>query len=96
MWDKQILILMFTKSNLKGTYTWSAESGDNPKLKGNPDHSLLNRKEGYEVLYMVQRLMDIWKFSTIESGQKIESKIHSCPSDLHSQKNVQDWIQKNW
>lgn len=86
----------FTKANLKRTYSWSTDGGDNPKLRNEPDSSLLDRTEGYEVLYMVQRLMDVWSLKNVESGQKIEAKIHECPSNLRSQKNVMDWIDKNW
>lgn len=88
---------VFTKSDLvKTTYTWSADKGDNPKLKGEPDSSLLNRNEGYEVLYMIQKLMEKWQLKNIASGQKIERMIHVTPSNLHSQVNVKTWINDNW
>lgn len=87
---------IFTRINLLNVYTWTTVSGDNPKLKGEPDSSLLSRKEGYEVLYMIQKLMEKWDLKNISSGQKIEKMIHAAPSNLHSQEHVKDWISKNW
>lgn len=88
---------IFTKSDLlKTTYTWSADKGDNPKLKGEPDSSLLNRSEGYEVLYMINKIMTSRGLSAVSSGQKIEKIIHATPSNLHSQVNVKTWIDNNW
>lgn len=87
---------IFTRGDLKNKYSWSADGGDNPKLKGEPDASLLDRTEGYEVLYMIQKLMKVWDLKKVESGQKIERLIHECPSNLRSQENVKNWIHKSW
>ena len=87
---------IFTKSDLKNKYSWSADGGDNPKLKGEPDSSLLDRTEGYEVLYMIQKLMVKWGLKNVTSGQKIETLIHKCPSNLRSQENIKNWIHENW
>lgn len=86
----------FTKADLQNKYNWSVDGGDNPKLRGEPDSSLLDRTEGYEVLYMIKKLMDAWKLKNVASGQKIEDKIHACPSNLRSQENLKNWIDKNW
>lgn len=93
---KKQVMSNFKRSDLQRRYNWSADGGDNPKLTGNPDSSLLDRTEGYEVLYMIQRLMDLWNLKNITSGQKIEDTIHSCPTNLRSQENVQRWIHENW
>ncbi len=93
---KKQVMSNFKRSDLQRRYNWSADGGDNPKLTGNPDSSLLDRTEGYEVLYMIQRLMDLWNLKNIASGHKIEDKIHSCPTNLRSQENVQRWIHENW
>jgi hypothetical protein len=89
-------MVYFTRGDLKYRYSWSADGGDNPKLKGEPDSSLLDRTEGYEVLYMIQKLMTKWQLTTVESGQKIESLIHQTPSNLRSQENVKNWVHQNW
>lgn len=87
---------IFTRSDLKNKYNWDVDGGDNPKLRGEPDASLLDRTEGFEVLYMIQNLMDKWNMKKVSSGLKIERLIHECPSNLRSQENVKSWIYKNW
>ena len=87
---------IFTKSDLKNKYSWTSDGGDNPKLKGEPDASLLDRTEGYEVLYMIQKLMSKWDLKEIGSGHKIERLIHKCPSNFRSQENIKNWIHTNW
>jgi len=87
---------IFTKSDLKNKYNWKTDGGDNPKLKGEPDASLLDRTEGYEVLYMIQKLMAKWGLKEVGSGQKIERLIHECPSNLRSQENIKNWIDEKW
>lgn len=88
----------FEKSNLQYQYNWSADGGDNPKLKGEPDASLLDRTEGYEVLYMIRKLMRKWwgESATIDSGKRIEKLIKEHPSGMHSQQKVAEWIHANW
>ncbi|MDQ1299065.1 MAG: hypothetical protein QG558_1604 [Campylobacterota bacterium] len=42
---------LITKNDLiYKDYSWTAISGDNPKVTGEPDSTLFNRHEGYEVL----------------------------------------------
>ena len=65
---------LFAKSDLLKKYNWSTDGGDNPKLRGNPDSSLLDRTEGYEVLYMINNLMKLWELKEVRSGQKIETR----------------------
>jgi hypothetical protein len=86
----------FAKNDLQYRYNWSADGGDNPKLRGEPDNSLLDRTEGYEVLYMIRKLMDTWNLNTVSSGHKIEKLIHNAPSTLRSQENIKTWISNNW
>lgn len=44
---------LITKSDLHyNDYSWTSYTGDNPKIKGEPDSTLLNRKEGYEILIL--------------------------------------------
>ena len=85
----------FTHHNLVYKYTWTTSPGDS-KLKGEPDSSLLNRQEGYEVLYMINRLMDAWSLKNVASGQKIEKMIHAVPGHLRSQTHVKEWINDHW
>lgn len=85
----------FNSGDLNHLYSWSADGGDNPKLKGEPDSSFLDRTEGYEVLYMVRKLMDAWGLTTIRQGQEIERLIHAAPHKLRSQEKIKNWIDEN-
>ena len=86
----------FTKANLVYTYSWEHTKEDDPKLKGEPDSSLFNRSEGYEVLYLIKKIMTAKGLDTIGSGQKIERMIKVHPSHLRSQVHVKEWINANW
>lgn len=48
---------LLVKSDLQyeDEYSWTAIDGDNPKITGIPDSTLLNREEGYEVLAFINR-----------------------------------------
>lgn len=88
---------VFNKTDLKYTYSWSTDGGDNPKLKGEPDSSLLDRTEGYEVLYLIQKSMEAWGLKLVASGHKIERMIkNDVPSSIRTQIGIKDWIRINW
>ena len=78
-------------------YSWTALADDNPKITGEPDSTLFNRKEGYEVLALINRFLAKYKFRQKTSGQKVERLISKhLPSALKSQKHVEDWLVANW
>lgn len=86
------------KSDLlyKDEYSWTTYEDDDPKVTGNPDSTLLSRKEGYEVLYFINKYMKENKLSTVAEGQKVEKMIHKAPKDKRSHKHVSEWIVANW
>ena len=47
---------LLQKSDLlfKNEYSWNALIGDDPRITGEPDSTLFNRNEGYEVLYLIK------------------------------------------
>lgn len=78
-------------------YSWTVLNGDNPKITGEPDSTLLNRKEGYEVLYFINKFSEIHEFKQKASATKIEKMIREAvPGDIRSQKNIKEWLEKNW
>jgi hypothetical protein len=86
----------FTKGNLVYTYSWEHTKEDDPKLKDEPDSSLLNRSEGYEVLYLIKKMMSARGLDSVAAGQKIEEMIKVHPGNLRSQVHVKEWINANW
>lgn len=90
---------MFSKKNLKfnDQYSWEATKTDNPNIKGSPDNDLLNRTEGYEVLYFIQQFMKKQKTRSIKTGVKAEALIiNYIPSHIRSRKDIEDWLIENW
>lgn len=78
-------------------YSWTAIHGDNPKVSGVPDNTLLNRREGYEILYFVNKFAEIHGFKNKESAIKTERMIREeVPHNIHSQRNIKEWIDTNW
>jgi hypothetical protein len=90
--------MVFLKSYLLfNDYQWSTYGTDDPRVTGYPDSTLFNRHQGYEILYLINQLMDIWQFNTIADGQKLERLIRKyLPSDVRSQRNVAEWLRVNW
>lgn len=81
-------------------YKWKAkEDHDNPYYRSGADHTLLNRTEGYEVLYFINHLAGKRWTAPIGIGtyKKIEKMIgHDVPSNIRSHKGIEDWIVTNW
>jgi len=78
-------------------YKWTAYGNDDPKIKGEPDSTLFSRREGYEVLYLINKIASDNGLKQKISGKKIEKMIHEdLPGDTRSQNNVVKWIKDNW
>ena len=78
-------------------YSWTVYAKDNPKITGEPDSTLLNRKEGYEILYFVNKFCVIYSLTSKNSATKVEKMIRNeVPSDIHSQVKIKEWIVANW
>ena len=90
--------MSFTKSDLAyDVYSWTVLPGDDPKITGKPDSTLFSRYEGYEVLYMINKVLDHRGLTSATSGRKAESIIQErLPSTTRSQKKVFDFINENW
>jgi hypothetical protein len=78
-------------------YRWTPLPENDPKLTGEPDSTLFNRKEGFEVLALINRFMTKYKFRQKTSGQKVERLIKEhLPIALKTQRHVEDWLVANW
>lgn len=89
---------LITKADLHYTdYSWTAISGDNPKVSGQPDSTLLSRKEGYEILYFVNKFCELYKLNVKSSATKVEKMIRNeVPTNIHSQIKIKEWLATNW
>ncbi|WP_312375047.1 hypothetical protein [Pseudomonas oryzihabitans] len=78
-------------------YSWTAVSGDDP-TKTKEDSDRFSRKEGYEVLALLNRLKgknngDL----TVETRQICEWMIHErLPGNIQGRRNVINWIAQNF
>ena len=72
---------VFSKGNLYyNDYKWTAYPSDDPKVTGKPDSTLLNKSEGYEMVYFINRYMESQNWKTESTGQKIEKYIRDSKS----------------
>ncbi len=87
----------FTRNDLRYSYDWRASEGDNKRITGFPDDVLLNRNEGYEVLYFINKYMTNKSWQQLSTFQKLESTIkNDLPSNIRSHNNVRNWLDNNF
>ncbi len=73
-------------------YSWHAKEGDDPH-KTKADAVMFNRKEGYEVELMVQKICNRFGFETVDDVKRVEAVIaNDLPGNVRSQKNVYAWL----
>lgn len=73
-------------------YDWSATEGDDP-TKRRADAIMFNRKEGYEVQLMVQKICNTFGFDSVDDVKRVEEVIaNELPGNVRSQKNVYAWL----
>jgi hypothetical protein len=88
---------LLTRNDLQFFYNWTATGDDNPALRGEPDSSLFNRHDGYDVLYIINHLADKKCWNHKSSGLKAERLIRGhLPFYLRSQELVIKWLNDNW
>lgn len=77
-------------------YAWKAV-GDNPKRKGKIEHTHLNRKQGYEVIYFVNTFLEKYYLTETATGRKIEEMIRKkVPPANKDRESIEKWIVENW
>ena len=87
----------FKKSDLVYTYNWTQYDIDDPRVSGTPDTTVFNRKEGLEILYIINCLTDHLAYGVDSFGHRIEKLIHDqLPEEITSQHDTIAWIKNNW
>lgn len=91
--------MTYTRSQmLKHDYKWTARAdNDNPRVLNGKEHSELNRKEGYEVLWFINSLVKTWQLMpTITNYRKLEYIIRDeVPPHIHKHGQIKNWIEQN-
>lgn len=73
-------------------YKWEAKlDDDNPKLTGKPDSTMLNRTEGYEMVYFINRYMEKNGWKQSGTGKKIEKYLRTSN---YTSKSHAFWIKE--
>ena len=94
--------MAYNKSDMYyNNYSWTAINGDDPRVSGEPDSTLLNRSEGYEMLYFVNKFIEKHPYmpggNPNRAGRVIEFIIKNrISTDIRSQKNIEDFIVEYW
>lgn len=80
-------------------YKWTAKADhDNPKFIGAQEAAMLNRQEGYEMLYFINSLALTWKWNnSLASRQNLERIIREkVPSNIRTHGGIKSWIAENY
>jgi len=89
--------LVFTKGDLVYTdYKWTAYPTDDPRITGKPDSTYLNRGEGYEIVYFIDRYMRANNWSNKNTGQKIEKFLKTSKSGKQSHTDWRKELSNNF
>jgi ABC-type uncharacterized transport system YnjBCD substrate-binding protein len=91
-------MIVFTKQDMYyNDYSWTNYLPNHPKVSGKLDNTKFNCDEGNEVLYLIQKIIELWDFTKIESCIKIERIIkEKLPNNITNQEEAVTWIQINW
>jgi hypothetical protein len=81
-----------TRTMFKWEYTWHASGGDDARAV-NVDARLFNRHEGYEVLRMIQHVVDHFDYQSEDQVRRIEDLIaDDLPGSVRSRTRVFAWL----
>ncbi|WP_298394964.1 hypothetical protein [Flavobacterium sp.] len=91
-------MITFTKTDLfYQDYEWSLIPNFDDRVSGRLDETRFNKMQGNEVLYLINKLADLWDLERKESCIKIERCIREkLPPKINKQEDVATWIQLNW
>lgn len=91
-------MIQLTKQDLYySDYSWTEYYPNHPKDSGKLDTTRLNKYEGNEILYLINKIIELWDFKKIESAIKIERIIREkLPNKINTQTDIATWIQINW
>jgi hypothetical protein len=79
-------------------YKWTATADhDNPKFIGAQESAMLNRNEGYEMLYFINSVAKTWEWNdSLKSRQDLERIIRKeVPSHIRTHSKIMEWISQH-
>jgi hypothetical protein len=88
---------LLSKADLQFTYSWTAALPDDPGSSGKPDGTSFDRRDGYEVLYLINKFAERNNLSRKEAGLKAERMINrALPGDVRKEEQVIKWLAYHW
>ena len=73
-------------------YKWQAGEGDS-KTSVAHDRIMFSRRQGYEVIPMIQKVVNHFDYQTEADVKRVEEAIRSAlPGNVRSRKNVFNWL----
>lgn len=79
--------------DLKYVYSKYAVNGEHPKFMGKPDNIKFNRHEEFEMIPMIEQVMNDLHFNESGDVHIIEDMIHlKMPPECISREDVYDWL----
>lgn len=86
--------MLFSKEHLSGLYNWLPETGISV-FDGEATRRLFNRYNGYQVLFIINLLLDRCGNFSIDQGRQIEKLIiNKLPFNPSSELTVFNWLQQ--
>ena len=86
--------MLFSKEHLSGLYNWLPETGTSV-FDGEATRRLFNRYNGYQVLFIINLLLDSCGNFSIDQGRQIEKLIiNKLPFNPSSELTVFNWLQQ--
>lgn len=86
--------MLILKEHLKGEYGWMPE-GARPAYKGEATRRLFNRRDGVQVLFIINVFVQQNCTPTIQDGLKAEELLlEKLPFGNKSELSVLQWLQK--
>jgi hypothetical protein len=83
------------KNDLRYIYRWNIIE-ERSKISGVIDCTLFDRREGNEVLYLINELARLWELEEKSLCLKIEKMINILSPEPRTQESVKKWIEDNW
>ena len=86
------MAIKVTRDMLQREYSWKMVDGDDPRAIRIDAH-LFNRREGYEVVPMIQKIVDHFGYEDEADVHRIEAVIaDDLPGNVRGRDNVIDWL----
>lgn len=87
---------LYNKQNLRFSYNWDTPEEECAAIEGFPENRELNRHDGNEVLYFINRYMEQNNYRLLTTFQKLEDliRIHLLVS-IKSHSGIRDWLNEN-